>query len=48
MNPAMVSDHIARMEKFDGAHRSEYENALKQASATAFVGKGFLMRKKKR
>ena len=39
MNAAMVSDHITRMEKLDDLCRSNYEAALKHASATAFLGK---------
>ena len=35
----MVSDHIIRMEKFDDSYRSVYENALKQTSLTAFLGR---------
>ncbi|KIJ66970.1 hypothetical protein HYDPIDRAFT_85336 [Hydnomerulius pinastri MD-312] len=34
---SMVSDHIARMHKYDESYRAEYEGALKKASATAFV-----------
>jgi hypothetical protein len=37
-NVSMVSDHINRMEKFDGSFRSAYETALKYAAATAFLG----------
>ena len=39
----MVSHHITRMEKFSGPYRAEYENALKDAAATAFLGKAFLI-----
>ncbi|KAF8553813.1 cytochrome P450 [Imleria badia] len=39
INASLVSDHITRMETFDGSYRSEYETALKHTSATAlFVG----------
>ncbi|KAG6374677.1 cytochrome P450 [Boletus reticuloceps] len=38
VNPSMVSDHIAHMEKLDGSHRSDYEKALKHTSMTAFLG----------
>ncbi|KAI9457408.1 cytochrome P450, partial [Boletus coccyginus] len=37
-NVSMVSDHITRMEKTDGSYRSEYETALKHASATTLHG----------
>ncbi|KIJ11835.1 hypothetical protein PAXINDRAFT_15289 [Paxillus involutus ATCC 200175] len=35
---SMVSDHIARMQKFDEPYRSDYTSALKDASATAIIG----------
>ncbi|KAF9239064.1 cytochrome P450 [Melanogaster broomeanus] len=35
---SMVSDHITRMQECDNTTRSEYESALKHASATAFLG----------
>ncbi|KAF9241409.1 cytochrome P450 [Melanogaster broomeanus] len=35
---SMVSDHITRMQEYDKTTRSEYERALKHASATAFLG----------
>ena len=31
------------MEKISGPYRAEYENALKDAAATAFLGKVFLI-----
>ncbi|KIJ11833.1 hypothetical protein PAXINDRAFT_33646, partial [Paxillus involutus ATCC 200175] len=34
---SMVSDHIARMQKFDEPYRSDYTGALKDASATAII-----------
>ncbi|KAF8837245.1 cytochrome P450 [Paxillus ammoniavirescens] len=34
---SMVSDHIARMQKFDEPYRSGYTTALKHASATAII-----------
>ncbi|KAF9228921.1 cytochrome P450 [Gyrodon lividus] len=34
---SMVSDHIARMGKYDESHRSEYATALKHAATTAFL-----------
>ncbi|KAF8549302.1 cytochrome P450 [Imleria badia] len=37
INVSMVSDHITRMEKSDGSYSSEYEMALKHASASAFI-----------
>ncbi|KIJ63264.1 hypothetical protein HYDPIDRAFT_92786 [Hydnomerulius pinastri MD-312] len=36
-NPSMVSDHITRMQNHDESYRPEYENALKEASVTAFL-----------
>jgi len=44
MNISMVSDHITRMEKTEGSYRSEYETALKHASATTLSGKSSLTR----
>ncbi|KIJ15177.1 hypothetical protein PAXINDRAFT_34612, partial [Paxillus involutus ATCC 200175] len=35
---SMVSDHITRMQKCDEPHRSQYETALKHASASAIIG----------
>ncbi|KIJ14780.1 hypothetical protein PAXINDRAFT_12350 [Paxillus involutus ATCC 200175] len=35
---SMVSDHIARMQKFDEPYRSDYATTLKHASATAIIG----------
>ncbi|KIJ58388.1 hypothetical protein HYDPIDRAFT_34241 [Hydnomerulius pinastri MD-312] len=35
---SMVSDHITRMQDYDEAYRIEYTEALKKASATAFLG----------
>ena len=40
----MVFDHIRRMEKMGGSQRTEYENALKDASFTALLGKYALTR----
>ncbi|KIJ12556.1 hypothetical protein PAXINDRAFT_14634 [Paxillus involutus ATCC 200175] len=34
---SMVSDHITRMQKYDEQYRSDYTNALKHASASAFL-----------
>ncbi|KAF9232015.1 cytochrome P450 [Melanogaster broomeanus] len=34
----MVSDHITRMQEYDESYRSEYERALKHASATGILG----------
>ena len=39
MNGSMVSDHITRMEKSDSSYCSEYDTALKDAAATALIGK---------
>ena len=44
MNVSMVSEHIARMEESDGSSGSEYETALKHASASALLSKISLMR----
>ncbi|KIJ08220.1 hypothetical protein PAXINDRAFT_120485 [Paxillus involutus ATCC 200175] len=35
---SMVSDHIARMQKYDEPYRSDYTSALKNASSTAVIG----------
>lgn len=40
----MIPDHIIRMEEFSDSYRSEYEKALKYASATAFIGEGLRTR----
>ena len=40
----MVFDHVRRMEKMDDSQRTEYENALKDASFTAFLGEDALTR----
>ncbi|KIK91718.1 hypothetical protein PAXRUDRAFT_148866 [Paxillus rubicundulus Ve08.2h10] len=37
---SMVSEHIARMQKFDEPYRSDYTSALKDASATAIIADG--------
>ncbi|KAF8555769.1 cytochrome P450 [Imleria badia] len=37
VNDSMVSDHIARMDKFDASYRSEYETALKHTSVAVLT-----------